>query len=343
MSLPASNDGFLTCYRCGADVVKGALFCPVCGAPQDKPRATGRPRRSPRWVPAAIVAGAIAAIGAGALLAFVLDDRRDPVATDPSPSASETASLAASQSTAPSESASPTPEPAAVIPNLGIAQVVTDVLNLRSQPDEGASVVAELATDRRLFIVGEPTESDDMRWYRVATVADANCPDPCDLIGYVSTPVAAEDSALEEVAIDCPNSPMTLEDLGALAPLEALHCYGRNEIVVTGTVASPIGGYEGPFAYSPVWLAHPLALPFLATQQGATLGYRPHPDSDLEAPEGGDVVRVTGHYEDPAATSCRVTVDPAFADEDPVLPNPALVVLTCRATFAWTDYEVTGE
>ena len=72
-------------------------------------------------------------------------------------------------------------------------------------------------------------------------------------------------------------------------------------------------------------------------------GYRAHPDADLAPPEGGDVVSVTGHYEDPAATSCRASVDPVFADEgDVALPDPAQVVLTCRATFVWTDYEVTG-
>jgi hypothetical protein len=51
-------------------------------------------------------------------------------------------------------------------------------------------------------------------------------------------------------------------------------------------------------------------------------------------------VRVTGHFEDPAATSCRATVDPAFEGEGHVPPDPALVILGCRATFAWTDYEV---
>ena len=343
MSYPTSNEGFLTCYRCGADVAEGALFCAVCGAPQEVSRPAGGPRRRPRWVPAAIVGGGIAAIAAGALLGVILDDRPDSVAADPSPSAQQSASVAATSSTAPSESASPTPEPAAVIPNLGIARVVTDVVDLRSQPNDGSGVVTQLAMDRRLFIIGEPTDADGVRWYRVATVADASCQDPCDLIGYVATPVAAEDPSLEAVAVDCPISPMSFDDLSALAPLEALHCYGQNQIVVTGTVASPAGGYEGPFAYSPAWLAHPIAIPFLATAQGASLGFRPHPDSDLEPPEGGDVVRVTGHYEDPAATSCRVTVDPAFADEEPDLPDPALVVLTCRATFAWTDYEVTGD
>ena len=345
MAYRPPTDGFHSCLRCGADVADGVQFCPVCGAPQNVARATNRRRGTPWWVPAGIIAGGIASLGAGVLLAALLDGGPDSVAGDPSPSG--TASAVASSSTGPSSSivptptAEPTPEPAPVIPNLGIAAVVTDGLNLRSQPSESSTVVAEMATDWRLFVIGAPTEADDLSWYRVAALPSPTCPGQCELIGYVATPIAAGDPWIEAVAIDCPISPMTHEALATLQALEALHCFGRNEIVVTGTVSDPGGGYAGPFAYSPAWLAHPLALPFLATPAGAVLGYRPHPDADLEAPEESDVVRVTGHYEDPAATSCRVTRDPAFEGDETPLPDPALVVLGCRATFVWTDYEVT--
>jgi len=348
MSYRPPTDGVHPCHSCGAEVFDGAQFCPVCGTPQTVARTTSRPRGTPWWVPAGIIAGGIAALGAGVLLAAILDGDPEPVAGDPSPSAGETASVAASSSAEPSDSAvatptaEPTPEPAPVIPNLGIAAIVTDVLILRSQPNEGASVVAELDPGWRLFVIGAPTEADELRWYRVATMSSPTCSERCELIGYVATPIPAGDPWIQAVAINCPISPMTHDDLRALVGLEALHCYGRNEIVVTGTIAEPIAGYEGPFAYSPAWLAHPLALPVLATPDSHWIGFRPHPDADLDAPEDGDVVRVTGHYEDPAATSCRVTVDPAFADENPPLPDPALVVLGCRATFAWTDYEVIG-
>jgi zinc ribbon protein len=350
MSYRPPSNGFHPCVRCGADVADGAQFCPVCGAPQNVARATSRPSGTPWWVPAGIIAGGIAALGAGVLLAALLDGGPDSVAGDPSPSAGETASVTASSSAEPSDSAiptptvEPTPEPAPVIPNLGIAAVVTDGLTLRSQPNEGASAVRELGPDWRLFVIGAPTEADDLRWYRVATLPSPTCTEQCDLIGYVATPIQAiEDPWIQGVGVDCPISPMTNNDLGALAPLEALHCYGRNEIVVTGTIDDTIGGFEGPLAYSPEWLAHPFAPPYFRAAQGFSIGFRPHPDADLDPPEAEDVVRVTGHYEDPAATTCRVTIDPAFeGDENPPLPDPALVVLGCRATFVWTAYEVTA-
>ncbi len=354
MSYRPPIDGYITCHNCGADVPAGSAFCAICGTPQQvaRPMRRPEPRPGPRpaWLPFAIIGGGIAALGAGVLLAILLGGGPDGAATDPSQSASEAASATASPSSEPSESAEPTPtaEPtpdtAVIIPNLGMAAVMTDFLNLRSQPNDGASLVAALDTDRRLFIIGEPTEAGDLRWYRVATLPNATCLDQCDLIGYVATPVADdEDPWISEVLVNCPSSPMTLDALATLAPLEALHCYGRNEIVVTGTIDETLGGYESPVRFEPVWLAFPFAPPYFLTTEPIGIGYHPHPDGDLEPPEDGAVVRVTGHYEDPAATSCHAFIDPEFeGDGEDLLPDPALVVLTCRATFAWTDYEVVG-
>lgn len=353
MSYRAPTDGFLTCHRCGADLAEGASFCPVCGAPQQvvaaRPRAAyERPAERPAWLPFAIIGGGIAALLAGVLLALLLGDGPEQVG-DASPTPGQSASTAASASTAPSDTpeptptAEPSPDTAVIIPNLGIAEVVTDVVNLRSQPNDGASLVAALEADRRLFIIGEPTEADDLRWYRVAVVATENCLDQCDLIGYVATPIEDDDPWISEVAVDCPISPMTIDALAALAPLEALHCFGNNEIVVTGTIDETLGGYESPVLFNPAWLAFPFAPPYFLTTNGRAIGYHPHPAADLEPPDDGAVIRVTGHYEDPAAPSCVAYIDPEFdGDGEDLLPDPVLVVLTCRATFAWTDYEVVG-
>ena len=353
-------DGFSTCARCGADLADGAAFCAECGAPAYVARPPVRGERRPTaaarpwWVPLAIIVGGIAAIGGGALFAVALGDG-DGVATDPSatPSTSAVASATAVASAEPSEETTPSPSPsipeAPVIANRSIVEVGSDALNLRQQPSDSSSILAELPPGRRLFTIGEPTDAGELRWYRVGVVFDTTCVDDCNLIGHVATPTAAdEDPWITEVTIDCPASPMTGEALGQLASLEALHCYGRNDIVITGTINTPCCDSPNPVAVAPAWLADG-AHPFIQLSGPASyvVEFRPHPDAGLESPERGDVVRATGHFEDPAATSCRASVDEEFfegqASPEPVqLPDPARVVLDCRATFVWTDYEVTG-
>jgi hypothetical protein len=342
-----------TCRRCGADLAEGAAFCAECGAPAYGTAAADRDVREPAarrpwWIPAAIVIGGIAAIGGGALLAIALGDgdgtAADPSAT-PAVSVAATASAATSEepSIEPTPSPSPTPAQAPVIANRSIIEVGADPLNLRQQPNESASVLAELIPGRRLFVIGEPTQAGELRWYRVGMVSGPDCPDDCSLIGYVATPVAADEEAwIAEVSIDCPSSPMTHEQLTALLPLEALHCFGRNDLTITGTVDTPCCTPPSTITITPEWLAGPA--PAFLRQDGPVtfvVEFRADPGVELEVPERGDVVRVIGHFEDPAATSCRAEV--AEDAEGPVpLPDPARVVLDCRATFVWTGYEVTG-
>jgi hypothetical protein len=300
-------------------------------------------------MPVAIGIGGLAAIGGGALLAIALNGRPDTTAAEPSATAAVTqgVSPAASASSEPEVTPSPTPEAAAAFPNRAIVAVATDALNVRSEPSEGASVLGELDPGQRLFVIGEPTDQGELRWYRVGVVLGPTCDEECNLLGYVATPVLEEaDAWIEAVSVECPGSPMTSAALGALAPLEALHCYGRSEIVVTGTIETPCCGYVGPLAFSPEWLAHPVPPAFFMDGTSQSIGFRANPDADLEPPERGDVVRASGHFEDPAATSCRHSIDEAFwggASPEPVqMELPARVVLDCRATFVWTDYEVTG-
>jgi len=347
------------CTVCGAPLTPDASFCPECGAAQRAAAPAGHPYTAPAppqparrwWIPVGIVAGGIAALLGGAILGGALGGPSPDVA-DVSPSALATPSEVAPTPT-PGGSGTLTPSPSAsepatasVIPNLAIAEVATDSLNLRSAADEGAEPLAMLERGRRLFIIGAPTEASDLRWYRVAPFDDAEgCEDGCGLIGFVATPVSDEEEAwIRTVDVTCPASPMTAEQIGVLDPLEALHCYGQTDIEITGTLDLPLHGPISPYRYSPGWLTQDSLL-FLRDAWWIT--YRPHPDAGLETPERGDVVRVTGHFEDPAATDCRVTVDPEFfggeiPDEFESTVLPARVVLDCRTAFAWTDYEVIG-
>jgi hypothetical protein len=261
------------------------------------------------------------------------------VTASASPAASDAPSIE------PTPSPSPTPAQAPVIANRSIVEVGADPLNLREQPSESASVLAELIPGRRLFVIGDPTDGAELRWYRVGMVSGPDCPDDCNLIGHVATPIAADEEPwIAEATIDCPSSPMTHGQLTALLPLEALHCFGRNDITVTGTVDTPCCSGPNPIRVTPEWLAGPA--PAFLRQEGPVtfvVEFRADPGAELEVPERGDVVRVIGHFEDPAATSCRAEIDEEASGGAPVqLPNPARVILDCRATFVWTGYEITG-
>jgi hypothetical protein len=335
------------CHACGAPIAFDAAFCSACGVTHVAGR---RPHRGRQWwIPAGIAAGALAAVIGGALVGVALMNRPqagDALTASPSPSAPAGSEAAGSSSPSePPATSSPSTPVAGILPNRAIAEVVTDGLNLRSAGNESASLLATLERGRRLFIIGDPSTSAGLRWYRVGTVDEPGvCEEGCGLIGFVATPIAVADTWIEEVELSCPSSPLTAEAMFALQPLEALHCYGRSEIVITGTMDHPIEGPITPYVYTPDWLTNQVT----TFVRGAWwIWFRPHPDAALNPPQRGDVVRVTGHFEDPAATSCRGTVDPDFfggeiPDDFESTLDPARLILDCRATFVWTGYEVIG-
>ncbi|MEO6578165.1 MAG: hypothetical protein ABIO99_04620 [Candidatus Limnocylindria bacterium] len=329
------------CRRCDAEVPHGAPYCPQCGLVQAVPAGVARRARargrSP-WLIPAIIAGALASLAGGALLSVALNPNRDPVATEPRASSVASATVSASTSAEPEPSESPTPSPsptAAPIVNRSVAQLASAAV-LRANPNDSAATLTDLAAGGRVFVVGDPEESGDQRWYRVGTFDALGCNDECGLIGWVATPISDADPVLQESAVSCPSSPMSADALAAVHPLEALHCYGRSEIEVTGVVDRRDGEYDGPYRFSPDWLAHPFTPALLR----AGIGFHPVPDASLDVPDQGDEVRVRGHFEDANATSCRVSAAPDAGDIE--LPQPARVVLDCRATFVWTDYDVIG-
>jgi hypothetical protein len=68
---------------------------------------------------------------------------------------------------------------------------------------------------------------------------------------------------------------------------------------------------------------------------GAALDLHIAPDSGLAFPPEGSIVRVTGHFNDAAATTCVIT-----GTADPVDPEAA--VLGCREAFVVDAFEITG-
>lgn len=230
---------------------------------------------------------------------------------------------------------SPTPATAAIIPNLAIAQVV-EAVNLRSGPSDGSTLLRELAVGQRLFIIGAPTEADDLRWYRVAAFHQPLCQPECEMIGFVATPIADGDAWVEVADVNCPASPMSDADIAELHAYEALSCYGSNNISIAGTVEHACCPADHTYDFSVDWLQEPVPAWLLGA---SAVGFHPHPAADLDLPGDGAAIRITGHFEDPAATQCRTSFRAGLGLEGQLPPDRALVVLNCRATFVWTDYE----
>jgi hypothetical protein len=69
-------------------------------------------------------------------------------------------------------------------------------------------------------------------------------------------------------------------------------------------------------------------------RQGLVVRFPEFVPSDLAR---GDVVRLRGHFDDPAATSCSAETDPGF--EGPAVDVPFLV-LFCREQFVPDEWEL---
>ncbi len=128
-------------------------------------------------------------------------------------------------------------------------------------------------------------------------------------------------------------------------------CYGDDPITV-GAQVSGVGAIDcAPI--EPRWFGCEawVSLQPVADQTGGTgfvlaattpLGFVEmfaaiHPETALTA---GDIVgrtlRVTGHYDDPAAQTCHQT-GPVFDEETP--PPPELVISDCQRMFVMTGFE----
>lgn len=114
----------------------------------------------------------------------------------------------------------------------------------------------------------------------------------------------------------------------------ALECYGNRTLRFTAWVRDPgVIGWVYPFGLKPAWFwsvdslfvsvaaePPPGVTPLVALAVPPELG-------DLQAKHVGSWVRVTGHFDDPAAQACVPTGEPGVG------PTPAEAVAICRSTF----------
>ena len=227
----------------------------------------------------------------------------------------------------PADTEAPMPEPMGLEID-GLAEVIaTDPLVVRSEPrvaDDSEIYENTLAEGDRLFVTDGPIFESGYEWYQVApvqrpgTTVDEQLP-----FGYVAAASREGEPWVRALEVDCPTSP-TLGDVLALEREERLHCFGDDELTLTGD--SQGCGIQDPQTIEPSWFQNP------ACNLGpadALFHVRFPPEVDPGPMMSGGMVEVTGHFDDPRSDDCTWVGGPAVGPE----PPPDHVILMCRLEF----------
>ena len=335
---------------------------------------------APRWRTPAIIGGVLvlAAI-AGALLALVLTREPATTAADPSPSApaSPSEEPVPSEEPAPSEAPSAPAEPSeeaegpyldpviadpdGVLPPGGVVRV-SHSLRVRdnhflSSPERVTLAKGDLLVVGPTFANNAfgPAMEDGYVWYPVGVLGLDELPAPGgDPLQFVATGWAAigdgDTEWLEPIAPRCTDDEPTLRHLSSLTEWERLACYGDRQLTFNSVVGCPGCGGLVAGRITPEWLAYPLVSDLISVEPQEFIGpmdlhWSPEgPERpDLEGP-AAPILRVTGHFDDPAAEGCSIVFmggDAEGLSEDEV--DPATSEHFCRTNFVVDSYEVIGE
>lgn len=331
------------------------------------PGMSRRDRHLPTLLALALIAAACTAGGIGPSSSI------DGVS--PTPVASRSEQTSSTPSGAPTASApEPTIEwadpvleaPTGMLPPGSVAVVTVDGLRIRGgHPGMGElfDQIALILDAGNVVTVGwspfsylPPNRSPDGRgWYEVRAGGRG--------VGggeFYGGWVAAGEAGLEFLRIApvaCP-SPVSLEVLlwtpprgeegeGMTTPWDRPACVGNRSIRLEGVFETCYEGGHYPYVFEPGYLAVPdncasLMLDDIdASGHVRRAGWLPlgiPPALAGEAPKRGDLIRITGHFDDSALSTCTATPSGPF----PNAVDPAFLALFCRERFVVEGIEVIG-
>jgi hypothetical protein len=261
-----------------------------------------------------------------------------PTATPPTPSSTPEATPAASQATG-------FEAPDGILPPNSIVVVVVDALQLRDGPGLSAAVTGLGVAGERYKVAGwfGPVVADGLDWYRLGPAIGG------DLDAWAAVGSGA-DAYLEVVPPTCPVDPDFEALLSVDNEWDRLACFGGRSWTLEGTFSC--GVCDGTMAgdFEPFWLAWPLGGSFLWAEYPTGSGpdyqagigpllMRTPDDSGVELPVPGSIVRVTGHFSDPASATCTVVT---FIGEQATAVDQRTAELNCREQFVIDTLEVIG-
>jgi hypothetical protein len=277
-----------------------------------------------------------AAVAVATLAACSSGMQTESLPTDP-PRISLTPSAMARATPTPTPSPEPEPSPAPVTdPGLeagDMAAVVTTDLVVRSAPAVRADSLIQpvtLSEPSVVYVIDGPLIADGYAWYLVDPARAHSALGDVPTAGWVAA------GGPDGEAWIASHEPVCAEDLAvdafiALAPQVALYCYAAQPLSVDGTVedCGTIVGLGRPWSSACLLYVpgrDPSSIP-----DGCVDVCAPSVEIwflGLSPPVSGDLVSVTGHFDDAAAQQCT----------DERGETTPLAVHRCRLAFVATDF-----
>jgi hypothetical protein len=239
--------------------------------------------------------------------------------------------------------------PDGILPPGSKVTVAVDGLRLRDDPSVTAGVQETLAKGQALTITHSvtfplPVVVDGVTWYSART----NTSPPA--IGWVAAGDVAGTSYLTlsepSTCADVQPDTVTLTQLIQVGSWHRLACLGNAQITVSGVIDFHCqGGTVSPRAiFRPGWLVDWCPQQTLTPQE--TILQQPHDTLDMVTPPGGPavqsrgtIVRVTGHFGDPASATGEIRPD-AYQDSWGLWEGAERLV--CQEQFVVTNIEKIG-
>jgi hypothetical protein len=234
------------------------------------------------------------------------------------------------------------------------ATVVTDDLRVRTQPGvsgDAKTLEPLLQEDFELLVVDGPVRASDYDWYQVLPLSDAES-DVEYPFGWVAAADTNGEPWIESTSVSCPPEPVDVDDFLYLRDTDEFYevtCFAGQTFTFQARLIAPeaLCGVEPPWLIEPDWFDQCGADPYYLAPLGT--GYPENtltpvwaPDVDLgiaaspqASPAAWPTVEVVAQFDHPEAQSCRAR--PGADSEDFPEPDPALVVLSCRADLVITS------
>lgn len=278
-----------------------------------------------------------------------------PTATDaPSPSPRPTRTPAApspSPTETPGPVVTPRPTPIPTRPPLilpaGIADVGSravvraGVLRVRNYPGLDTEIRSELLAGTELLMLEGPIPTDGLDWYLVAYPELPDGQGEGVSEGWVAVGPSGSPPTLVGVELPrCPSLSPSASLFASMGGLARSQCLGTDSYEFTAVVDTC---YEGPitaYSYQPPWLWFSCISVFdLGSPTHLQIFFPP----DVPGPGDlvrGNVLRVVGHFGDPAAEECSISLQPGIVEPEPSAVERALFRLQCRTSFVLESWEV---